>query len=393
MLSITVIILSAYVALVPADELAVNQDELLDKVVDKLIDRVISMSSQHEDLDETTLAKTQGTTHGKSAAINLVQPLAARGPALVNALRPFSAASASPLAMSRSQLGGVAISGPGAQDISLFQGVTARGPVSTNALGSYTQSFSASAMSQSQLGGMTMSVPAMQDSLRKYGAPSSPFEKLALTALAASRDVSMAAQVNEVYSSMDSESQAKVADATKAVIVKASTLKAEDLPGATAPMGFWDPLGKSKEEGADIYFYREVEVKHGRWGMLATLGIATTELGFRPFFGADMEWKNAVLSHWNQVGKFQTIDVFWVGLYILIIGGELSDPGAYGFNNKPRPEIPGDHGWDPLGLRPKDAKGLMEMQNKELNTGRLAMLAAAGMIAQELVTGKPIFSR
>jgi hypothetical protein len=238
-----------------------------------------------------------------------------------------------------------------------------------------------------------MSVPAMQDSLRKYGAPSSPFEKLALTALAASRDVSMAAQVNEVYSSMDSESQAKVADATKAVIVKASTLKAEDLPGATAPMGFWDPLGKSKEEGADIYFYREVEIKHGRWGMMASLGIATTELGFRPFFGADMEWKNAVLSHWNQVGKFQTIDVFWIGLVILIISGELSDPGAYGFNNKPRPEIPGDHGWDPLGLRPKDAKGLMEMQNKELNNGRLAMLAAAGMIAQELVTGKPIFSR
>jgi len=31
------------------------------------------------------------------------------------------------------------------------------------------------------------------------------------------------------------------------------------------------------------------------------------------------------------------------------------------------------------------------MQNKELNNGRLAMLAAAGMIAQELATGKKLF--
>jgi hypothetical protein len=29
--------------------------------------------------------------------------------------------------------------------------------------------------------------------------------------------------------------------------------------------------------------------------------------------------------------------------------------------------------------------------NKELNNGRLAMIAALGMMAQELVTNKPIF--
>jgi hypothetical protein len=30
------------------------------------------------------------------------------------------------------------------------------------------------------------------------------------------------------------------------------------------------------------------------------------------------------------------------------------------------------------------------MQNRELNNGRLAMIAAAGMIAQELVTGEKL---
>merc|ERR1711988_1552728 len=53
--------------------------------------------------------------------------------------------------------------------------------------------------------------------------------------------------------------------------------------------------------------------------------------------------------------------------------------------------VPGDLGFDPLGMKPKDEKGLVEMQNKELNNGRLAMLAAAGIIAQELVTGEKIF--
>ena len=53
---------------------------------------------------------------------------------------------------------------------------------------------------------------------------------------------------------------------------------------------------------------------------------------------------------------------------------------------------PGDLGFDPLGLKPQDAAGFANMQAKELSNGRLAMLAAAGFMAQELATGKPILS-
>ena len=53
--------------------------------------------------------------------------------------------------------------------------------------------------------------------------------------------------------------------------------------------------------------------------------------------------------------------------------------------------LPGDLGFDPLGFKPKDEAGLMTMQTKELNNGRLAMLACAGIVAQELVTNQPLF--
>jgi len=51
---------------------------------------------------------------------------------------------------------------------------------------------------------------------------------------------------------------------------------------------------------------------------------------------------------------------------------------------------PGDIGFDPLGLRPTDPEALKEMQTKELQNGRLAMIAAAGCMAQELASGKGI---
>ena len=51
---------------------------------------------------------------------------------------------------------------------------------------------------------------------------------------------------------------------------------------------------------------------------------------------------------------------------------------------------PGDLGFDPLGLKPDDAEDMFIMQTKELQNGRLAMLAAAGFLAQELVNGKGI---
>merc|ERR1719238_147112 len=50
--------------------------------------------------------------------------------------------------------------------------------------------------------------------------------------------------------------------------------------------------------------------------------------------------------------------------------------------------VPGDLGFDPLGLKPTDPAEFRTMQEKELSHGRLAMLAAAGFMAQEAATGQ-----
>jgi hypothetical protein len=49
--------------------------------------------------------------------------------------------------------------------------------------------------------------------------------------------------------------------------------------------------------------------------------------------------------------------------------------------------VPGDLGFDPLGLAPEDSDEFRAMQEKELSNGRLGMIAAAGFLAQEAVTG------
>ena len=52
--------------------------------------------------------------------------------------------------------------------------------------------------------------------------------------------------------------------------------------------------------------------------------------------------------------------------------------------------FPGDVGFDPLGLAPKDPAEFYRLHTKELNNGRLAMIVWAGTVAQELVNGQEI---
>eukprot|EP00984_Skeletonema_dohrnii_P020919 scaffold10322_cov76-Skeletonema_dohrnii-CCMP3373.AAC.2 len=171
---------------------------------------------------------------------------------------------------------------------------------------------------------------------------------------------------------------------------------AADLPGALAPMGFFDPLGfAEKADEATLKRYREAEVTHGRVAMLAVIGFLVGEAVEGSSFLFDASISGPAISHPGQVPGG------WDALIIAGIGfAELQraktgwvDPADVKFDQAGALNsdyYPGDIGFDPLGLKPEDSEELDVMITKELQNGRLAMLAAAGFLAQEAVDGKGI---
>merc|ERR1719356_1082770 len=141
----------------------------------------------------------------------------------------------------------------------------------------------------------------------------------------------------------------------------------------------FDPLGLAVNiRAGQLYFYREAELKNGRLAMLGFLSIVVNDkLGVHPWFTSSKEYISAVQSH-ALIEPFPRN--FWFGLVVACGFAEL-------FAYPDRSTAPGDLGFDPLGFKPTNPKELLEMQNKELNNGRLAMFATMGMIAQEMVTG------
>jgi hypothetical protein len=163
------------------------------------------------------------------------------------------------------------------------------------------------------------------------------------------------------------------------------------LPGVVAPTGYFDPIGFCQTGISlnDVKRYRESEVTHGRVAMLAVVGYLAGEAISGPFSItgpandqlqqvplpaflllsgaiAAAELKRATIG-WVEPAKFKSLWTLRDNYY------------------------PGDVGFDPLGWKPTDPKKFANMQTKELQNGRLAMLGAAGAIAQELVNHKSIF--
>merc|ERR1739845_33236 len=165
----------------------------------------------------------------------------------------------------------------------------------------------------------------------------------------------------------------------------------KDLPGVTAPLGFFDPVGFTADASeGKIRFYREVELKHARIGMLAALGFVVGEQ-FHPLFGGDIDAPSYLAFQQTPLETFWPGVVFaiaWLEVFSVL---DFERPVGGKFWQIRSDHQPGDLGFDPFGLKPKDPDEFKQMQTKELNNGRLAMLAAAGMIAQELATGQKLF--
>ena len=196
-----------------------------------------------------------------------------------------------------------------------------------------------------------------------------------------------------------------------------------DMPaGISAPFGYFDPagLGKKVSEQRAKYF-RECELKHGRVAMLAAFGFPVAE-HFHPLFGGNIDVPSYIAYQQTPLQTFWPVVLLYVGIVEIFSVFTFENPfGKGGFwtlkddrVRRPRPrlrelayiscsrvarrphacvpsQVPGDFGWDPMDFYPTDPAGRVEMQTKELNNGRVAMIAIAGMVAQELATGAKLF--
>ena len=166
-----------------------------------------------------------------------------------------------------------------------------------------------------------------------------------------------------------------------------------DMPaGVSAPFGYFDPagLGRKVTEKRAKYF-RECELKHGRVAMLAAFGFPVAE-HFHPLFGGNIDVPSYVAYQQTPLQTFWPVVLLYVGIVEIFSVFTFENPfGKGGFWTLKDDRVPGDFGWDPMDMYPTDPAGRVEMQTKELNNGRVAMIAMAGMVAQELATGAKLF--
>ena len=165
------------------------------------------------------------------------------------------------------------------------------------------------------------------------------------------------------------------------------------MSGVSGPFGFFDPMGLTPETNEELQLYREAEIAHGRVAMVGAVGFLVQEQ-FHPIFadvgGPAIRQLDVILQTSNGLtaGTAMLFAIFFSEIARARIGWMDPDDEMRTLRTE---YSPGDLGFDPLGLKPADAAGLKEMQTKEINNGRLAMLACAGIVTQELVTGQPLF--
>ena len=139
----------------------------------------------------------------------------------------------------------------------------------------------------------------------------------------------------------------------------------------------WEPT-----EGIDtLYYMAESEIKHGRIAMMAVTGWIAVDMGLRlpfPQFSTDVI-SNSYNAHDILVNQgTMTVMLLAIGLVEISTGaalvevskGELTDraPGEFGFGTKM--------------LEKKSEADVFTMKTKEINNGRLAMLAFGGIATQ-----------
>merc|ERR1719408_381264 len=187
-----------------------------------------------------------------------------------------------------------------------------------------------------------------------------------------------------------------------------STRDAAWLPGSQSPahldgslvgdFGF-DPLGLGKDP-LSLKWYRQAELQHARWAMLATSGILVQSL-FKPDVSFMEAGKIVAENSYASFGSLLVMQLLLMGWAEGRRWQDIREPGS---TSKPVGNFLGfetvlggsdDLGYpgglfDPAGLS-KNPSQLDQLKLKEIKNGRLAMLSYVGISCANVSTGKGPF--
>jgi light-harvesting complex I chlorophyll a/b binding protein 1 len=171
-----------------------------------------------------------------------------------------------------------------------------------------------------------------------------------------------------------------------------SSIVAGDV-GTTRPLGVYDPLLLMTKNPEKYRRFQEMEIKHGRIAMAATVHVLVTCQGARWGNG---EWTLSNLNFppltfgdvpggtWASWAALPQLGWFQIVAFIALIDNTI-------FAQDPDRE-PGDVVGDRLPwVRYKDPATRQFKLNSERNNGRAAMMGIFGMMANEALTGNPLY--
>merc|ERR1719182_891897 len=159
--------------------------------------------------------------------------------------------------------------------------------------------------------------------------------------------------------------------------------------GTTKPLGIYDPLNLMTTMPDKYRRWQEMEIKHGRFSMLACVHVFLTTAGIRwpgyLSFAEDIKFSDmpgGTIASWAALPNLSWIQII---LVVAILDNSIlaQDPS----------KAPGDvipFAW----VRYEDTPGFSGKEwklNAERNNGRAAMMGILGMLIHEGLTGNPVW--